>query len=76
MIGHDTMTALSDKILDTLRANGGWLSRRQLARELGRPTQLSPYDTDLLENLVSAGLVERETRLMGVVKTIWYYRAK
>lgn len=70
------MTALSDKILETLRDNGGWLNRRQLAQALGRPGQLTPYDTELLEGFVSAGLVEREDRLVGVVRTVRYYRLK
>ncbi len=70
------MTALSDKMLDTLRHAGGWITRKQLAQALGRPGQLTPYDVEILEGFVSAGLVERDDRLVGVVKTIWYYRAK
>lgn len=77
MIGSpNTMTALSDKMLDTLRQHNGWITRKQLAQALGRPGQLTPYDVEILEGFVSAGLVERDDRLVGVVKTVMHYRAK
>lgn len=74
---QDTVTALGGMLLDVLRADGGWLTRRQLATALGRADgRMTPYDAQLIEGLVSAGLVEREERPMGIVRTVRYYRAR
>lgn len=71
------MTTLAEKLLEILRDNGGWMTRKELAHELGRPRDyFVAYDTDVLEGLVNAGLVERDDRLVGAVKTVKYYRAK
>lgn len=75
-MGRQTVTVLGALLLDVLRADGGWLTRRQLATALGRGGgRMTPYDAQLIEGLVSAGLVEREERPMGIVRTVRYYRA-
>lgn len=70
------MTELSEKMIETLRQHGGWITRKQLAGALGRPGQLTPYDIDLLEGMVKAGLIECENRLTGVVRKVKHYRVK
>lgn len=74
---QDTVTALGGMLLDVLRADGGWLTRRQLATALGRADgRMTPYDAQLIERLVGAGLIEREDRPMGIVRTVRHYRAR
>lgn len=71
------MGALAEKMLDILRQHGGWMTRKELAHELGRPRDyFVAYDTSIIEELVEAGLVERDDRLVGAVKTVKYYRVK
>lgn len=71
------MTTLRELLLDILRDNGGWMSRKDIGAALGRPRSYPvAYDIDLLEGLVAAGLVERDDRLSGAVKVVKYYRIK
>lgn len=70
------VTELEAKLLEVLRANGDWMTRRQVAQALGRPGILTPYDVELLEKLAAADLVEITQRPTGPVRKVWSYRAK
>lgn len=70
------MGKLKEKILEVLRDSGGWMSRAEIAQALNRPTRLQPYDVELIEELISEGLVEQEKELVGTVKEVYKYRAK
>lgn len=75
MPAADNLTDLQAIILNVLREHGGWMKRSELATYLGRPSRLVPHDIDMLEGLVTIGLVEREKREIGTVKTVAVYRA-
>lgn len=70
------VTELSELILTTLRGNGGWMTRRELGKAIGRPVRLLPYDLLLIEEMVAAGKIETDQRLSGPVRREWVYRAK
>lgn len=70
------MTELSAHILKTLRSNGGWMSRRELGLAIGRPVRLTPYDLQLVDEMIAAGVIEADKRVAGPVRREYVYRAK
>lgn len=75
MVESATMTDLKNLIFETIRANGGWMSRQEIATAIGRPGRISPYDIKLLNDLVEAGLLETSERPTGPVQRALTYRA-
>lgn len=75
MVENTIVTNLKDFILQTLRTNGGWMSRQEIATAIGRPGRISPYDIKLLNELVDSGLVEKSARPRGPVQRAHTYRA-
>lgn len=50
------LTDRQQKLLDLLKANGGWMRRQDLARAMGKD-QLTPEDSMALDRLADHGLV-------------------
>lgn len=69
------LTALDNVLLDTLRTSEDWQSRSDIADMIGRKT-LTHYDIERLERMVDAGLIEKSTRTVGVVKKHYVYRLR
>lgn len=71
------ISALGLKIVEILsNAGNQWLTRRDLAAELGRPSFLQPHDLRVLGELESAGLIESRKHQTGAVKFSFEYRVK
>lgn len=69
------LSQLARKLLEALNDAGGeWLTRNEIAEKIGRRGRLNPYDTQLLDQLVSDGLAEMDNRLLAAVKTERIYR--
>lgn len=75
MVESTSVSDLKTYILETLRTHGGWMSRQEIATAIGRPGRISPYDIDLLNQLVEAGDVELSERPTGPVQRALTYRA-
>jgi hypothetical protein len=71
----ETVTDLKNLILETIRANGGWMSRQEVATAIGRPGRANPYDIQLLNELVESGDLEKSERPTGPVQRAHVYRA-
>lgn len=70
------LTDAARRILNVLQEAGEWQGRSDLARLLGK-AKFVPYDVQLLEGLVTAGLVERrKASKPGFIPFEWQYRAK
>lgn len=72
---EDTLTPLATVILNTLRAKKAWLTRSEIAQAIGRPNKATPRDIEMLNLLVSRGLVEVQQHSRGVVQVEYIYRA-
>ena len=70
------LTPLGERLLEILRGSGEWMSRGEIAREIGRPTRLTPYDVQVLEDLADDNLIQIDSRKIGAVRTEYIYRAK
>ena len=77
MVGKETkLTPLAAKILEVLNAAPDqWVNRRTLAKRMGRPGTLTPYDVAILDELSKSGIVEIKQQSRGVVSFEWVYRA-
>lgn len=69
------VTELSEHIYNTLKENGGWMSRREIGIALGRGRTATPYDLQLLTELAHIGRVEIRQERTGTVRKEWQYRA-
>lgn len=78
MLMSKSLTPLAKRLLRAVQTgNGEWMSRSQIAEDLGRPrNRLNPHDRNLLEQMVADGLLDAEERQIGVVQTERVYRAK
>jgi hypothetical protein len=69
------LTNKGEEILSVLRESGNWHNRAQIAGLLGHK-KLFPYDVQLLDELTTAGLVEkRKADKPGFIPFEWQYRA-
>lgn len=68
------LTDLAQVIYDAIAEAKAPLSRRDIAEIISRPNQrLTPYDVDLLNGLVSDGMVTAFQEQTGVVRREWRY---
>lgn len=64
------------KLLEILKANGDWMSRRDISRALGH-TRLYPNEITLLDVLARQGVIEaRSVATKAPSGERWEYRAK
>ena len=69
------LTSKGQNLLDKLRESGNWHNRAQIARFMEQ-NKIYPYDVALLEELITAGLVEkRKADKPGFIPFEWQYRA-
>lgn len=68
------LTAVSERLLQILKGNGGWMYRTDLSAAYGRT--LGHNDFAGLDDLEEAGLIEIEKEIIGQVKPKFKYRAK
>lgn len=77
MTKDDTLSPLAKLLLETLQATGGaWLTRLEIAQKIGRPDRLIPRDIDMLNLLVTRGLVEVQNHPRGPIQAEYIYRVK
>lgn len=78
MFMTDELTPLATRLVQAVQAaKGEWINRSSIAADLGRAKErLNPYDVNLLEQLVTDGLLEATDRRIGTVKTERVYRVK
>ncbi len=71
------LTPLEERLLEILQGSGEWMTRKQIARELGRPDdQLTPDDWRVLRELATDRRIDMSQRTTGVVKHEYIYKAK
>ena len=69
------LTGKGKDLLDKLRESGNWHNRAAIAGFLGQK-KIYPYDVALLEEMVTAGMVEkRKADKPGFIPFEWQYRA-
>ncbi|MBA3873380.1 MAG: hypothetical protein H0X30_29965 [Anaerolineae bacterium] len=69
------LTSKGQDLLEKLRESGEWYNRTGIARLFGQKT-IYPHDVALLEELVTAGFVEkRKADKPGFIPFEWQYRA-
>jgi hypothetical protein len=73
---HTELTPLGNRLLEILQASGEWMTRKQIADELGRPSGLTPYDWQVLRELATDGFIDMSQRKIGAVKQEYIYKAK
>lgn len=77
MTAERPLSALGERILEVLRDSGDKaLTRKDIAKAIGRPRNLAEHDIHVLNDLIDAGLIEEEKRVQGTVKFAFYYRLK
>jgi hypothetical protein len=68
-------TLLETRILEILQAAGDkWLRLGEIAKSLGRKSQMTPYDKRVLRRLLAQGLVE--SRRLNSERESYLYRIK
>lgn len=73
----DKLTPLGKYLLEAIEnADGEWLTRRDLAVRIGRPTRLNPYDVQVLDDLAAQGLIEMSEKVTGTVRKEYVYRTR
>ncbi len=71
------LTPLGEQLLEILQGSGEWMTRKQIARELGRPDdQLTPDDWRVLRELATDRRIDMNWRKVGAVKHEYIYKAK
>jgi hypothetical protein len=65
MLYMPDLTRMGARILGVLRDNGDWMTRADIAAKMGK-SRLNPNDLKQLEGLVSDGLVERDSEVVGI----------
>ena len=75
MVESAAVSDLKNLILKTLRENGGWMTRQEVATAIGRPGRANPYDIALLNQMVESGELEKSERPTGPVQRALTYRA-
>lgn len=67
------LTDLAKRLLEVLEETGQPMSRRDIAKSLGRPGILLPYDVSTLEALAAAGLINITQVIVGAVRKEYRY---
>jgi len=74
-MSEQKISALGQRMIEILSEAGDqWLSRRDLATALNRPSFLQPHDLRVLSELETAGLIESRKHQTGAVKFAFEYR--
>lgn len=68
------LTERANELLSAIRSHGDWITRAELAAATGK-ARLSPHDRNLLDELVSNGLIEQDELPAGI-STKFVYKAK
>jgi hypothetical protein len=69
------MTPQAENILAILRTKDDWMTRSQIATDIGKP-RLNKWDIALLEMLAEHGYVVAEKRKFhGAIGFLWAYKA-
>ena len=71
------LTPFEERLLKILQSSGDWMTRKQIATELGRPDgQLTPDDWRVLRELATDSIIDMSQRKIGAVKHEYIYKAK
>lgn len=62
-------------MFEALQVNGGWMTREALREAIGRK-RFTTYDVNMLDVLISQGLVTGEFRIRGQFQRYWVYKAR
>jgi predicted transcriptional regulator len=70
------LTPLGKRLLEALKERNDWMTGSEVAEVIGRGRTLTQFDRNTLSQLAALGLIEMESRVKGVVKEYFVYRAK
>ena len=71
------LTPLGEQLLEILQGSHTWMTRKQIAAELGRPgDQLTPDEWRVLREIAMDGFIAMSQRKVGAVKHEYIYKAK
>jgi hypothetical protein len=74
MLAMPNLTRIGEQILETIRTNGDWMTRSDIGAKMGK-NRLNSNDIKQLEGLVSDGIVERDSEVVGISPQ-YLYRIK
>ena len=71
------LTPENGRLLEILAGSSSWMTRKQIAVELGRPSaQLTPYEWQALRELATDSLIHMSQRKISAGKHEYIYKAK
>jgi hypothetical protein len=71
------LTPFGERLIEILQGSGDWMTRKQIAAELGRPDSLlTPDDWRVLRELATDSRIDMSWRKIGAVKHEYIYKAK